>query len=115
MPKIDQITMYSQHTHKHQHEFDKDIEVLMLNGNLYQKHERELWEDKFICVLVTKAPTGLNIEFKHYGRELFIRNNFLYLPVKTFSMDTPFSVRFLNISALRDWMKFPYFTQCLYL
>ena len=29
-------------------------------------HERELWEDKFICLLGTKASTGLNIELKHY-------------------------------------------------
>ena len=35
--------------HKHQHEFDKDIEVLILKGHLYQKHEKELWEGKFIC------------------------------------------------------------------
>ena len=30
------------HIHKHQHEFDKDTEVLILKGNLHQKHEREL-------------------------------------------------------------------------
>ena len=59
------------HIHKHQHEFDKGIEVLILIGNLYQRHERELWEYKFICLLGTKAPTGLNIELKHYGRELY--------------------------------------------
>ena len=59
------------HIHKHQHEFDKDIEVLILKTNLHQKHERESWEDKFICVWGTKAPTGLNIELKHYGRELY--------------------------------------------
>ena len=55
------------HIHKHQHEFDKDTEALILKGNLHQKHERELWEDKFICLLGTKAPAGLNTEFKHYG------------------------------------------------
>ena len=53
------------HIRKHQHEFDKDIEVLILKGNLHQKLERELWEDKFICLLGTKAPTSLNTEFKH--------------------------------------------------
>ena len=58
--------------HKHQHEFDKDFEVLIPKGNLHQKHERELWEDKFICLLGTKVPTGLTIELKHYGRELYI-------------------------------------------
>ena len=37
------------------------------------------------------------------------------LPARTFSMDAPFPVRFLNISALGDWMKFPYFTRYLHL
>ena len=59
------------HIHKHQQEFDKGIEVLILKGTLYQKHERELWEDKFICLLGTKVPTGLNKELKHYGGELY--------------------------------------------
>ena len=45
---------------------------------------------------------------------LKIRNLF-YLPVRTFSVDTRFPVRFLNIFALGDWMKFPYFTQCIHL
>ena len=40
MPKTDQITMNSAHMHKYQQEFDKDIEVLILKGNLHQKHER---------------------------------------------------------------------------
>ena len=62
--------MNSQHTYTNTNEFEKDIEVLILKGNLYQKHERELWEDKFICLLGTKAPAGLNKEVKHYGREL---------------------------------------------
>ena len=53
------------HIHKYQYQFDKDIEVLILKGNLHQKHERELWKHKFICLLSTKAPTGLNIELKH--------------------------------------------------
>ena len=34
-------------------------------------NNEELWEDKFICLLGTKASTGLNIELKHYGRELY--------------------------------------------
>ena len=112
------------HIHKHHHEFDKDIEVLILKGNLHQKHERELWEDKFTYLLGTKAPTGLNIELKHYGRELYEAfaeltaqdtELLLNLPVRTYSVDTPFPVPFLNISALGDWMKFAYFTQCFHL
>ena len=42
------------HIHKHQHKFVKDIEVLTFKGNLHQKNERELREDKFICFLGTK-------------------------------------------------------------
>ena len=66
--------MNSQHkyTNTNQHEFDKDIEVLISKGNLHQKHERELWEDKFICLSGTKVPTGLTIELKHCGPELYI-------------------------------------------
>ena len=59
------------HVHQCQPDFDKDIEVLILKGNLYQKHERKLKEDKFICSLDTQALTGLNVELKHYGRELY--------------------------------------------
>ena len=62
---------FAAHIHKHQQEFDKDIEVLILKGNLHQKHKRELWEDKFICLLGTKAHTELNIELKHYVRDLY--------------------------------------------
>ena len=32
---------------------------------------KDLLKDKLICLLGTKAPTGLNIELKHYGRELY--------------------------------------------
>ena len=59
------------HIHKHQHKFDKDIKVLILKGNLYQKHERELWEDKFICLLCINAPKRLNIEWKYYRHKLY--------------------------------------------
>ena len=44
---------------------NKDIEVLVLKGSLHQEQERELWEDKFICLLGTEAPTGVNVELKH--------------------------------------------------
>ena len=92
---------------------------MILSGNLHQKHEKELREDKFIYLLGTKAPTRLNIVLKHYGRELYeaiadltAQNTepFFNLPVKTFSVDKPFPMHFLNISALGNWMKFLYFT-----
>ena len=52
------------HIYKHQHEFDMDIDVLILNRNLHQKLERELWEDKSTCSLGTKAPRRLIIEIE---------------------------------------------------
>ena len=72
---------------------------MILKGNLNLKHERELWEDKFICSLGTKARMGLNIELKHYRRELYeafadlTAQNMellLNLPVRTFSVYTVF-------------------------
>ena len=39
------------HIHKYHHDFDKDIDVLILKGNLHQKHEREFWEDKIHLLL----------------------------------------------------------------
>ena len=100
--------MNSAHIHKHQHELDKDIEVLILKGNLHQKHERELWEDKFICLMGTKTPTGLNIELKHNGRELYKAFSYLFsffisslllfnFPLRTFLVDTLFPVHILRI------------------
>ena len=62
---------FAAHIHKHQHEFDKDIEVLTLKENLYHKHDRELQKDKLIYLLGTKLPRGINIELKHYGREIY--------------------------------------------
>ena len=50
------------------HKYQRNL--FTVKGNLHQKHEKELREDKLICLLGTKALTGLNIELKHYGRVL---------------------------------------------
>ena len=62
---------FAAHIHKHQHEFDKDIEGWILKENLHQKHERELWEYKFLCLLGTKALSRLSMELKHCRPELY--------------------------------------------
>ena len=41
------------------------IEDIFFMQALHQKHERELWKDKIICLLGTKALAGLNVELKH--------------------------------------------------
>ena len=69
-----------------------------------------------------KSASRLNIELKHYGPEVYEALTdltayntelSLNLPVVAFSVETPFPVRFLNISALNEWIKCPAFTQCL--
>ena len=45
--------------HKYRKDFDKDIDVLVLKGNLHQKHEKELWEDKLICYWAQKRLIDL--------------------------------------------------------
>ena len=55
--------------HKQLYQFDRDIKTLILKKNLHQKHERELWEDKFICLLGAKALWD-SIQ-KHCKRKLY--------------------------------------------
>ena len=54
--------------HRYQRDFENYIEVLILKGNPPLKHKNGLWENKFICLLRKKVPTGLHVEFKHYKR-----------------------------------------------
>ena len=104
--------MNSAHIHKHQHELDKDIEVLILKGNLHQKHERELWEDKFICLMGTKTPTGLNIELKHNGRELYKAFSYLFFFLYFIFIIISFPVK--NVFSGHT-ISSPYFTHRLHL
>ena len=55
------------HIHKHQHEFDKDLEVLILKGNLI-KSMKENYEktNSFICLLDT-ASTPVEFVFEYYS------------------------------------------------
>lgn len=50
------------HIHTYKCDFEKDIEVSLLKGNLYQKQEKELWQDKFTYLLDAKVPTGLTVD-----------------------------------------------------
>ena len=59
------------HIKEHTHDFDKDIDVTILRKDIYDKRERELMEDYFICLLGTKSPTGLNKELNQYATEMY--------------------------------------------
>ena len=53
------------------HNFDNDIDVTILKHDLPTKEEREYHEDRMICFLGTKNPTGINQSMKAYGREVY--------------------------------------------
>ena len=111
MPKTYQIRMKSHPKYINTNTtriLNQDIEVLVLKGNLHQKQETELWEDKFICLLGTKAPTGLNVELKIQKGVSFMiplpillhKTQNFYL-ILTFNGRT-FPLHFLKISAFGD-------------
>ena len=61
----------AEHFSKDQHNFDKDIDVTILKHDLFTKEEREYHEDRMICMLGTKSPSGINQTTKAYGREVY--------------------------------------------
>ena len=61
----------AEHFSKDQHNFDKDIDVTILKHDLFTKEEREYHEDRMICMLGTKNPSGINQTTKAYGREVY--------------------------------------------
>ena len=59
------------HIYEHGENFDKDIDITILKSDIHNTNEREILEDKFIYILGTKSPTGLNRDLNHYGNELY--------------------------------------------
>ena len=53
-------TELAKHFSKGDHNFDKNIDFTILKHNIYTKEARENFEDKIICPLGTKHPTGIN-------------------------------------------------------
>ena len=50
--------------------FDRDIDVTILKKDL-SKTDEKFFENKFICLLGTKQPNGLNIDSNAYGQEMY--------------------------------------------
>ena len=73
-PENNELAM---HIKEHKHDFDKDIDVTILKKDIFNKGERELMEDYFICLLGTKSPTGLNKELNQYATEMYAYFNSL--------------------------------------
>ena len=59
------------HISTYNHNFDADIDVTILKNDLSKTDEREFFENKFICLLGTKQPNGLNIDSNAYGQEMY--------------------------------------------
>ena len=59
------------HIFEHKHDFEKDIDVTILKDKLFTKAEREYHEDRFICLLGTKQPHGLNIDVNQFASEMY--------------------------------------------
>ena len=65
------------HIYDHKHDFEKDIDVTILKTDIFDKRERELLEDFYICLLGTKSPTGLNKDLHQYASEMYNHFNSL--------------------------------------
>ena len=61
----------AEHFAEGNHNFDEDIDVTILKLDIATKEEREHYEDRMMCLLGTKHPTGLNQSMKAYGREVY--------------------------------------------
>ena len=61
----------TKHISEHHHDFESDIEVTILKQNFRSTAERKYYEDKFICLLGTIAPNGLNLEMGNYAKEMY--------------------------------------------
>ena len=56
------------HISTYNHNFDTDIDVTILKNDLSKTDEREFFVNKFICLLGTKQPNGLDIDSNAYGQ-----------------------------------------------
>ena len=61
----------TKHLRESPHDFEKDIEVCVIKKDITNAKERELMEDKFICLLGTLQPNGLNASLHQYGEDMY--------------------------------------------
>ena len=59
----------AQHFHKNHQ--DGDMEVMILQTGLQTKEEREYHEDKWICLLQTLQPDGINRDTHQYAKDMY--------------------------------------------
>jgi len=61
----------AKHIHEFNHDFDKDIDVYVLQDNLVSPNERCLQEDKWVCLLGSLTPKGLNVDTNLFAKEMY--------------------------------------------
>jgi len=61
----------AKHVSKYNHDFDKDIDITILKNNIKTAPEREIMEDKLICLLGACRPNGLSVDLNAYGKEMY--------------------------------------------
>ena len=59
----------AEHFHQN-HDIDKDLDVVILEDNLYKSAERLFKENQWICRLQSLQPQGLNIDQGSYTKEM---------------------------------------------
>jgi len=61
----------AKHIYDLNHDLDKDIEIYVLQDNLPLTNERCLQEDKWVCLLGTLTPYGLNVDTNLFAKEMY--------------------------------------------
>ena len=59
------------HISIYNHNSDTDIDATILKKDISKTDERGFFENKFICLLGTKQPNGLNIDSNTYEQEMY--------------------------------------------
>ena len=59
------------HFHDSQHDFERDLEITILKAGFKSMEERKQYEDKYICLLGTLSPDGINGDCGNYAREMY--------------------------------------------
>ena len=54
------------------HDPEKDLLVYILDHGIKEQGKREQLEDKYICMLQTMPPHGLNTKINAYAKEMYL-------------------------------------------
>ena len=61
----------AKHMSQENHDFDRDLDIFVLEGNFKSDEERKFQEDRYICLLGTLSPSGMNTKQEDYCKEMY--------------------------------------------